>query len=149
MTCSCAEEIQYLREELGLVVRETTVADLMTRYGLTRLQGRSLAVLWQAKGRLVTVSYMLACTPRLDEESLDPDNLVKQIVSHIRRKMGRDTIATIRGLGYRLTTEGQQRVLAALDENQRSPHLHAAQYGNRHEAQAACEVCETIGAAPV
>ena len=42
------------------------------------------------------------------DENADPfTNSPRVTVSHLRKKLGGDTIVTVRGLGYRLKTDGE------------------------------------------
>lgn len=67
---------------------------------LTALEYRILAYLMHHQGRVVSQAEL---TEHVYAQDFDRDsNTIEVIVGRLRRKLGRDSIATVRGLGYRM-----------------------------------------------
>jgi two-component system OmpR family response regulator len=73
---------------------------------LTSLEYRILAYLMHAGGRVVSRSEL---TEHVYAQDFDRDsNTIEVLIGRLRRKLGRDTITTVRGLGYRLSDAGRR-----------------------------------------
>jgi two-component system OmpR family response regulator len=68
--------------------------------GLTALEYRILAYLMHAAGRVVSQSEL---TGHVYAQDFDRDsNTIEVLIGRLRRKLGREAILTVRGLGYRM-----------------------------------------------
>jgi two-component system OmpR family response regulator len=73
---------------------------------LTSLEYRLLSYLAHHKGRVVSRSELIE---HLYDQDFDRDsNTIEVFVGRLRKKLGPDTIQTVRGLGYCLDDTGQQ-----------------------------------------
>ena len=84
-----------------------TALGLFTLHGapldLTAFEWRILAYLTHHAERTVSRSEL---SEHVYEDHVDRDhNSIEVVIGRLRRKIGRDRIATVRGLGYRLTAE--------------------------------------------
>ncbi|MDP6342183.1 MAG: response regulator transcription factor [Alphaproteobacteria bacterium] len=72
--------------------------------GLTALEYRLLSYLMHHQGRVVSRSELIE---HLYDQNFDRDsNTIEVFVGRLRRKLGRQWIQTVRGLGYRLDPSG-------------------------------------------
>lgn len=132
MTCECAklhariaeleEEVSHLKRELGQQTNEREVARITAHFKRTTSAARPsaarlVAFLYGANGRPVHWTALLETMPARDRtrEPLDRlDNNVRIWVSNARKYLGKDSIATVQGIGYRLTETGLERVASIL-----------------------------------
>lgn len=109
-------EVAYLRAELGLSVELTRVADAM-KLGMWPCVARAALVLHDANGRVLSSQQILDAVPPLDR-SIERGTLdmVRLLMSKVRKVLGADAVSTAWGLGgYRMTSVGSARLLAALE----------------------------------
>lgn len=72
---------------------------------LTALEFRVLAYLMHHQGKVVSRTELIE---HIYDQSFDRDsNTIEVFVGRLRKKLGADTIATVRGLGYRLAPPGE------------------------------------------
>lgn len=117
MTCARCEElaaeVAWLRGELGLDADSPQRVALMSRaLKLTASRAAVLLALHAAHGRVLSKAHLEERTRLLGGER--ESKIVDVYVSHLRQSLGRETIETVRGLGYRLTANGMKIVDAAL-----------------------------------
>ncbi len=104
-----------MRRAAGHASAELACADLrldtrtasVTRQGepvkLTSLEYRLLSYLMHHPGRVISRTELVE---HLYDQDYDRDsNTIEVIVGRLRKKLGADRIATVRGLGYRLETD--------------------------------------------
>ncbi|MDX5365790.1 MAG: response regulator transcription factor [Alphaproteobacteria bacterium] len=87
------------------VVRVDTKSSRVTVNGraikLTSLEYRLLAYMMHHQGRVISRTELVE---HLYDQDFDRDsNTIEVFVGRLRRKLGKDVIETVRGLGYRLT----------------------------------------------
>lgn len=105
-------EVRHLRSELGLSMEASDVDDLRA-LGLTPLEAKTVLCLYRAKGK---VRSRFQITEAIGSDVEDASRLLAVLVVRIRHKMGDDFITTARGVGYRLTAAGVERVRGVLGE---------------------------------
>jgi two-component system response regulator QseB len=71
---------------------------------LSRREMTLLSALVHARGRVLSASQLRDSLYGFDDEI--ESNALSVHIHHLRRKLGRDTVQTVRGLGYRFTGEG-------------------------------------------
>ncbi|MGE0716079.1 MAG: response regulator [Alphaproteobacteria bacterium] len=77
---------------------------------LTAFEWRILAYLAHHAGRVVSRTEL---SQHVYEDHVDRDhNSLEVVIGRLRRKIGRDRIATVRGMGYRLTEGGDDDIAA-------------------------------------
>ena len=115
-------DIEEMRRDAGMSASEADVGKLTSYHrdsvGYMRpTTARVVAYLYSAKGRPIHYLALLEGIPAKDK-ARDPldrtDNIVRIWISRARKCLGKDAIATVHGIGYRLTTEGAARVAAIL-----------------------------------
>jgi DNA-binding response OmpR family regulator len=89
------------RADIELRPAEGLVAVAGRPIELTRQELRILSYLMQRPGRIVSEEDIAEHVYALDNER--QSNSVQVYISRLRRKLGRDTIKTVRGLGYRFS----------------------------------------------
>jgi hypothetical protein len=123
---SLAEEVAYLRSELGLSVQSEVIgrlrgliaANMAKLYRQTGIQGggavgpaRLVAALYAAHGRPLTKRQLMdAVPPRSGGDDERDEQIVNVCVCRARDALGAALIENIWGRGYRLSEWGMARV---------------------------------------
>lgn len=113
MCVQCAslrEELDELREAIGICADRDKLARIRTHYGLWRAEAEVLLRLYAVKGRVVQRWALLDGLSSSD----DALHVLAVYLVHIRAAVGRESIQTIRGVGYQLTAAGMSVVGEAL-----------------------------------
>lgn len=107
--CPYAEELAYLRSELGLQVEATKVDDIARAFGLTASQAR--VVLAMAHGRVVGPWQIEEAAQGKREIPANAWPAVRVLVHRIRAsRLGKDSVSLCLGEGYRLSPDAVARV---------------------------------------
>ena len=107
-----AEEVAYLKGELGLQYDEAELQRLQGAFGLQRGPAQFLRVLRNAQGRVVPHLQVLEALPGSEDRS---PTLLSVYAWRLRGALGRATVEAVRGVGYRLRQAGLDRVAQALE----------------------------------
>lgn len=124
MSCAHCEDLKervaWLEGELGLSERATVAMKLRAAqpHHTVRSVGNvdMLAALYAAKGKVLNKWQLLDATTSPSGKDDRDVKIVDIWVCHLRRNLGRDTIATAWGRGYSLTETGMAKVAAILGE---------------------------------
>lgn len=104
MTCShceaLQEEVAYLRSELGLRVDLDHQARLRQALSLRPQTARLILILHAARGRTVPRAQLEEALPGAEDRG---SNYLSVYVSFARKALGRDSIETVWGQGFRLS----------------------------------------------
>jgi len=107
------EEVSFLRRQLGIEADRDVVRKLSDALSISRHEARFLSILYAKVGGTVSRDGLMdAMYPGLEEPNI---KIIDVWTCKIRRKIGRDTIFTLWGMGYGLTPEGRsicQRAIA-------------------------------------
>lgn len=105
------EQVAYLKSELGLTKDASQLACLKENLRLTDKQAEILMALRASNGRVISPGFLLDnFTNATDEKVIDIH------VCRIRKTIGFNTIGTVRGKGFYITSEGKSRVDLALTQ---------------------------------
>ena len=121
MTCPHCEEMRerivWLESELGIQSHTALVEKLRPHAMINRGQtAQFIAVLWLAKGKPVSNFQLLEAIPSPMDVDRDP-HIVRMWASRARDAIGFfDSVRTIKGFGYQLTSAGVARVAEMLGE---------------------------------
>lgn len=111
------DEIANLRQDLGLATVLDECSRLKTRYGLEPSAAKILLTLYRSSTHVLRFEQVDDVTPATRQfRDRDPSSILKIWVWQIRKRIGRDSIETIWGEGYRLTPLGVSVVARALSE---------------------------------
>lgn len=83
----------------------TDALTLRLSFGLTLQEGVIADALYRAKGRVLSRGFLDDQAPHIRTIERD-ERCIDRFITEIRRKMGRDTIETIRSAGWRMTRDG-------------------------------------------
>lgn len=104
-----AEEIAYLKSELGLSDKTTRSAVVQLAFSITAQEARALIALADAKGRVLTHNQLEDAMERSSGGELV--KITGVYVSRLRKALGSfDAIETVWGQGYRITPIGLAKV---------------------------------------
>jgi dihydroorotase-like cyclic amidohydrolase len=107
------EEVAWLRSNAAMALFDDRVAALMSDFGLTANEGRMALGLYLA-GRPVSTRSAAAMTRPSDHHKETGPTLTKVYVCAVRRKLGAETIETMRGMGWRMTEAGRAMIAGSL-----------------------------------
>lgn len=112
------ERVAYLEGELGLSIELTRIADVI-KLGMWPCVARAALALHDAGGRVLSAQQILDAVPPLDRSvERGTTDMVRLLVSRVRKALGADSVATVWGLGgYRITPAGSARLSAALERS--------------------------------
>lgn len=98
-------EVQVLRLRLAVTELQTTDVELMLRHKLTRGEASVLATLIAADGRYVDRYRLEAAIPARDHSVDRNVKIVDVLLTGLRKKLGRNVVETMYGLGWRIGPE--------------------------------------------
>src|SRR5258706_2163071 len=102
------EDNALMKSDLGLVHDQDRIGMFVGVLHIPPQAARLLITLMDCNGRLLNRDYIWQSLPHPnggeDYKKLDV------YVSHIRRALGFNAIATVHGVGYRITPEGRARI---------------------------------------
>jgi DNA-binding response OmpR family regulator len=107
-----AEEVAYLKGELGIQYDEAELRRLQDAFSLPRGPAQFLRVLRNAKGRVVPHLQVLDALPGNDDRSL---TLLSVYACRVRNSLGHSALESVRGVGYRLSQSGLALAAQALE----------------------------------
>jgi DNA-binding response OmpR family regulator len=107
-----ADEVAYLKSELGLQYDEAELQRLQEAFALRRGPAQFLRVLRNAKGRVVPHLQVLEALPGNEDRGL---SLLAVYACNLRRALGEGALEAVRGVGYRLSRAGVARVAQTLE----------------------------------
>lgn len=81
------------------------ILSLRLAYALTAQEAAVADTLYRAKGRVLSRSYLDENTPHIRTSDRD-ERCIDRFITEIRKKLGCDTIETIRSAGWRMTKAG-------------------------------------------
>ena len=120
MTCRDCEPLRERVRELELMIdpdRSIWEVEITRRVRLTANEAWLLRVLYQANGRLISTGWISDNRPnKTQEEPANVRNAVAVLMWRVRKVIGRDSIANVRGQGFSLTPEGRRRVEEILQD---------------------------------
>ena len=120
MTCRDCEPLRERVRELELMIdpdRSIWEVEITRRVRLTANEAWLLRVLYQANGRLISTGWISDNRPnKTQEEPVNVRNAVAVLMWRVRKVIGRDSIANVRGQGFSLTPEGRRRVEEILQD---------------------------------
>lgn len=96
-------------------VRMIDPTDIRIAFGLTAQEGAVAHALYRAKGRVLSRGYLDDEAPHIRTSDRD-ERCVETFIHRIRKKMGPDSIETIRSAGWRMTKVGLARCERAMEE---------------------------------
>lgn len=108
-------EVAYWKAEAQRNVEVDTVTRLRDAFGLTPAEAWLVGMLYAANGRVVRRERLCEDVPGGSwEDRAEGSNIVEVFVSKARRKIGRDSIETVRYHGYRIAPAMAARIDAVL-----------------------------------
>jgi DNA-binding response OmpR family regulator len=107
------EEVEDLKRELGLSIRQYDAHTLRLALRLDAAEASIVCALHQGKGRVISHWKLCETLPTHNEDRYE-DGLIKVYISRIRKKIGAQCIRTVWGQGYALTPEGQAKTAEVL-----------------------------------
>lgn len=120
MTCRDCEPLRERVRELELMIdpdRSIWEVEITRRVRLTANEAWLLRVLYQANGRLISTGWISDNRPnKTQEEPVNVRNAVAVLMWSVRKVIGRDSVANVRGQGFSLTPEGRRRVEEILQD---------------------------------
>lgn len=112
MACSNCDalrlKVERLEREMGLMRRNSDIAALMVRFGVSATQAALMLRMSGSPGALLSMEQMQAVTGSASTAG------VQQVIADIRRAVGKVHIQFFKDLGYRLTPECRALILGAL-----------------------------------
>jgi len=115
------ERVAWLESELGLQRAADVFAKIRAAMPAVvhgNLRGRAtglVTALYKAEGRTMTSYQIMEALPALSGIDERDPGIVKVWVCAARKTLGRDSIETVWGRGYRMTPAGLARVKAILE----------------------------------
>lgn len=104
-----AEEVAYLKGELGLSQDPAEIESIKRALGLTRGQAAVLLALFRAAGKPRSRLQLIDAVPGHGGEDRDAHGVDVRIVG-IRRVLGKAAVENLWGQGFRLSPEAVARV---------------------------------------
>lgn len=106
------EEVSYLRRQLGIEQDIDRVGRLGAALGLTRYEAQVLMILYHRTGSIVSKDTVMNAMYSGEDEPFI--KIVDVYICKVRSRLGKDTILTIWGRGYQLSSVGQDMCRRAL-----------------------------------
>lgn len=121
MCARCEEledEVAWLKSELGLALSDSEIFAVRKAFDITHGEACLMLALYKARDKVLSKALCMAAMPSPGPSKEDDRDwkMADMIVHKIRKKAGRDLIATSHGHGYQITPEGAARVALALSE---------------------------------
>lgn len=104
--------MSYLRRQLGIEQDIDRVGRLGAALGLTRYEAQVLMILYHRTGSIVSKDTVMNAMYSGEDEPFI--KIVDVYICKVRSRLGKDTILTIWGRGYQLSSVGQDMCRRAL-----------------------------------